>query len=67
MVHLDKYGWPVELFVGRPVTNFIRIMLHSKSVISDAEWNRREATRNSVLSDQVGQGPSPAPDTGEQK
>ncbi len=22
----DKYGWPIELYKGRPITNFIRIV-----------------------------------------
>ena len=24
----DRYGWPIERMVGRPVTNFFRILLH---------------------------------------
>ena len=28
MIIRDKFGWPVEIFVGRPVTNFIRRLLH---------------------------------------
>jgi len=28
MTWRDKYGWPVELFIGRPFTNFVRILLH---------------------------------------
>lgn len=24
----DKYGWPVELIIGRPVTNAIRLLIH---------------------------------------
>lgn len=29
---LDKYGWPVERFSGRPVTNFIRLLLHTRRI-----------------------------------
>ena len=28
MIIRDKYGWPVELFIGRKITNVIRLMLH---------------------------------------
>ena len=43
MVCLDKYGWPVELIGGRPVTNLIRRLLHTRRIITKAEWKRREA------------------------
>lgn len=29
MVFRDKFGYSVELIVGRPITNVIRIMLHT--------------------------------------
>ena len=29
MICRDKYGWPVELIIGRPVTNFIRLLIHT--------------------------------------
>jgi hypothetical protein len=29
MTPRDKYGWPVERFKGRPITNIIRILLHA--------------------------------------
>ena len=32
MVFLDKYGWPVECIKGRPVINFIRRVLHTRSI-----------------------------------
>ena len=28
----DALGWPVERFIGRPVTNFIRLCLHTRGV-----------------------------------
>jgi hypothetical protein len=28
MIIRDKYGWPVERIKGRPITNFIRLILH---------------------------------------
>jgi hypothetical protein len=43
LVPLDKYGWPVERIIGRPVTNAIRLALHTRAVISEVEWKRREA------------------------
>ena len=24
----DKFGWPIEIIIGRPIQNFIRIMIH---------------------------------------
>jgi hypothetical protein len=36
----DKYGWPVETFKGRPITNFIRYALHTNIWQT---WKRREA------------------------
>lgn len=29
MILRDKWGWPVETFRSRPVTNFIRYCLHT--------------------------------------
>jgi hypothetical protein len=29
-IWLDKQGWPLELFKRRPITNFIRILLHAR-------------------------------------
>lgn len=29
MTSRDKYGWPVERIKGRPITNFIRLLLHT--------------------------------------
>lgn len=29
---LDKYGWPVETIKGRPITNFIRLLLHTRKI-----------------------------------
>jgi len=29
MVFRDRYGWPVERIKGRPITNFIRLLLHT--------------------------------------
>lgn len=51
MMLLDKLGWPVEFIENRPVTNFIRAIIHGRSLITKAEWKRRWAARR------------PAPDT----
>jgi len=32
MQYLDKYGWPVERIKGRPVVNFIRLMIHTRKI-----------------------------------
>ena len=29
MIYCDKWGFPVELFENRPVTNLIRIVIHT--------------------------------------
>jgi len=29
---LDKYGYPVETIMGRPITNFIRLLLHTRKI-----------------------------------
>ena len=34
----DKYGWPVDIFSNRPITNFIRRILHTDYV---ATWRYR--------------------------
>lgn len=60
LVPLDKYGWPVERIQGRPVTNAIRLLLHTRSIITRAEWKRREDAR---WSDLRGNGPSGAAPT----
>jgi hypothetical protein len=38
----DRYGWPVERIIGRPITNVIRLILHTDIVQSC----RRPNTRN---------------------
>jgi len=30
----DRYGWPVERIIGRPITNIIRLILHTDIVQS---------------------------------
>jgi len=29
----DKYGFPVELIKGRPVTNFFRRLIHTRKIV----------------------------------
>ncbi len=41
MIWIDKYGWPLEMVNGRPITNFIRILLHARKRMSKAEFTRR--------------------------
>ncbi len=33
MVFLDKLGWPIELIKGRPITNFIRCLIHTRKIV----------------------------------
>ena len=33
MLCLDKYGWPVTRFKGRPVTNLIRKLIHTRKIV----------------------------------
>ncbi len=34
----DKYGWPVERIIGKPITNFIRLLIHTNL---KATWKYR--------------------------
>jgi hypothetical protein len=45
MVVLDKHGWPVERFSGRPITNAIRYLLHGRKVVSLSAWRMSETKR----------------------
>ena len=36
----DRYGWPVERIVGRPITNVIRLILHTDIVQSCRKQRR---------------------------
>jgi len=38
MIFRDKYGWPVEKIKGKPITNFIRLCLHTNIRMT---WDRR--------------------------
>jgi hypothetical protein len=42
-VPLDKHGWPVERVIGRHVRNFIRVLLHTRRVVSRQTWEMRRA------------------------
>ena len=53
MKFLDNYGWPIERIRGRRflrkcvlrINYAIRVMLWCRSIISDYEWEQREAIR----------------------
>jgi len=32
MQFLDKLGWPVERIKGRPIFNFLRLLIHTRKV-----------------------------------
>jgi hypothetical protein len=36
----DKDGWPVERIKGRPITNLLRIILHTSWLVT---WRKRKA------------------------
>lgn len=38
LVILEKNGWPVETFRGRPVMNLIRYILHGRKIVSRKGW-----------------------------
>jgi len=38
LVFLDRLGWPVEMVKGRPVFNFLRLLIHTRSIITDTQW-----------------------------
>lgn len=42
MIFRDNYGWPVELIIGKPITNLIRIFLHTNFYQT---WKYRRARR----------------------
>lgn len=68
LVPLDKLGWPVERFRGRPILNAIRLLLHTRRVITSAEWRRLVAARlpvsgiNAVAAAQQPQRPKMIPE-----
>ena len=37
----DRYGWPVERIKGRPITNAIRLLLHT-SLWQTWRWSLRD-------------------------
>ena len=37
MRYLDKHGFPVELIKGRPITNLLRLILHTRQIQSDSK------------------------------
>ena len=43
LVFFDRYGWPVERIKGRAISNFFRLLLHTRKVGSaagDPTWCR---------------------------
>jgi len=48
LVPIDRYGWPVERIIGRPITNFLRILIHTRGAITEREWKRRESRRRNM-------------------
>jgi hypothetical protein len=42
---LDKYGWPIEMVIGRSISNFIRCIIHGRGIIQDHVWETFQKTR----------------------
>ena len=40
LVFLDRLGWPVERIKGRPILNFLRLLIHTRKIITRTKWNR---------------------------
>jgi len=38
LVFLDRLGWPVEGVKGKPILNFLRLLIHTRSIITNAQW-----------------------------
>lgn len=41
IVFLDKYGWVIERFKSRPITNFIRILLLTRKITTVETWEKQ--------------------------
>ena len=44
MVCLDKYGYPVTGFEGKPIINFIRKLIHTRKIVR--KWTPPEQKPN---------------------
>lgn len=42
---LDKMGWPVEHFKGMTIINFLRDLIHGRSVVCRDCWYQTQATK----------------------
>ena len=42
---LDKYGWPVEGIIGRPIVSFTRYLIHGRKIIKLSTWRTIERLR----------------------
>ena len=39
MILRDNLGWPMEYIKGRPITNFLRALIHTDVIVT---WRRRK-------------------------
>lgn len=39
---IAKDDWPLEQFVNRPITNFLRRLLYGKYLVCEECWKRKE-------------------------
>ena len=49
---IDKMGWPVEFFEGKPIVNFLRRLIHTDHYECRECWYSRQAMKRS---DSVGE------------
>lgn len=40
LIPIDKLGWPVEFIIGKPITNIIRFLLHTRSLKRESKLNK---------------------------
>lgn len=55
MTHLtlDKHGWPVEQIADRPLTNWIRNMIHGKTRVCAECWKRSRSAIGTGVSQPI--------------
>lgn len=38
LYYLNKLGWPVETVKGRPIYNFLRLLIHTRKITTVSPW-----------------------------
>ena len=60
MQFLDKYGWPVVGFKGRPVLNWFRKLIHTRK-IKRGKWEQPKTSRRTPCTKNIGTPAATAP------